>query len=166
MKILLIGLGGFGINLINDIKNNLDEQIDYAIVTKDDSFEHCKLKPKIELNENMLNEIDNLIVEYDKVFIASGLSGRSSKNLVQIAEHIYKNKKEVEVIVNKPFTWEGKERMLLSESIISKLIEKYIPIKIFNNDDILEHIEKEPIGEAFKIYSDSIYQYIFLQHIY
>ena len=166
MRILIIGLGGFGKNLINDIKSDLNNHIDQLLIANSDILEDGDLISKIDLNDMTVSKVEKLIEVYDQVIIASGLGGGSSKSLIPIIDIINSNKKDIEVIVNKPFSWEGDERAEFSELIIKELTDKGVSIKIFDNDEIKNYID-EDIGtsEAFKIHSGVISEYIVQKYI-
>jgi len=163
MRKIIIGLGGFGRNFIDDIKSSIDT----LVITDMDSIKNSKAKYKINLNKDSFeNIIEDTIKNYDQIIIVSGLGGKSSTKLLQIVKILEKNKKVLEVIVNKPFSWEGEERTRLSESIIDKLVDQFITIKIFDNNNMKNYIDKD-IGtnEAFKIHSNVIYEYIVQKYI-
>lgn len=167
MKTLLIGMGGFGKNLINDIKSDLNDHIDQALIAKNytlrdsDVISDNDVVSKIDLDDMYIDKVKKLIEDYDQVIIANGLGLGSCKSLVHIIDIIISSKKNVEVIVTKPFKWEGKTRAELSESIIQELTDKGISMKIFDNNEMMNYLDEDiDTHEAFKVYNDVICEYI------
>ena len=166
MQTLLIGLGGFGMNLINDIQSEIETKIITAVVAESSSLKNSNAAHKIELNDELLKKVEVLTLDFKNIIIANGLGGNSSKKLMQIVDMLEKNKKSMEVIVNKPFSWETEERNRLSESIIHKLIDKYVNIKIFGNDSVKDYFtENITMNEIFKLHHKDIGEYIIYKYL-
>lgn len=161
METILIGLGGFGLNLINDIQDDVETKIITVLVAQSNILKNSKAVCKIELDDNVLSKIQEVVSIYKNIIVANGLGGNSSKYLMQIVGMLEENNKNTEVIVTKPFSWEAKEKNGLSDSILNKLVEKDINIRVYENDTVQNNVgENISTKEAFKSYHKAIGEYI------
>ncbi len=160
-KSAIFGLGGCGVNFMNDILSSNSDNYKLVVVSDLDTIDISSGIDKITLNNNTIEDIIKISKSFSEIYIVSGLGGSNSEYLISIIEGLIKNNIKINVICNTPFSWEGKKRNNLSKSILEKLKTFDITLKVFDNDKLKEYIEDdEPIEKAFKMQSNIMYQYI------
>ena len=174
MKVLLIGLGGAGGNILNNIYEKSSDVFEYLYINSDkDSIENSIIKQKLYLelkqnqdNDIFLKKIRENILKYvnkaDRVFVIVGLGGvTGSKFFYHLGRILKENKNFVIGIVTKPFKFEGKVRIELAENVLDNLNTLYDDIKIFENQSMFQYAKKETtFTEAFKEMDTRIRKYI------
>ena len=120
-KITIVGLGNMGLNFINSVDKDFKKNI------SDIEINSLLLIPK-ELNKDF---IINNIQKNHQIFVVAGLGGYSSNALIELVDILKRIDINPNVIVLKPFAFEGKEKVELANSVIEKLNDSLNNLKIF-----------------------------------
>lgn len=96
-------------------------------------------------------EIRDAIKGSDMVFITAGLGGGTGTGAAPLFAKIAKEEGALTVgIVTKPFTFEGKKRLLAAEAGLAELREYVDSLIIVSNNNLIEVIGRKPLVEAFQ----------------
>ena len=174
IRIVAVGVGGAGCNMINHIINEgitkidlIAANTDLEVLNKSNASKKIQLgkkltkglgasmKPEIGRNSALesYEEIKDSLKGADIVFISAGLGGGTGTGATPIITQIAKEVGALTIsIVTKPFTWEGKKRTGIADHGLEELKKVSDSIIIIPNDKLLEIID-ENIGmkEAFKL---------------
>ena len=180
-NIKVIGVGGGGSNAINRmIKAGLNGVEFIAMNTDVQALKLSEAPQKLQIGEKLTRglgaganpeigkkaaeesraEINRLIEGADMVFITSGMGGGTGTGAAPIIAEIAKEMGTLTVgVVTKPFTFEGKRRMLQAEQGISTLREKVDTLIVIPNDRLLEVVDrKASMTEALRTADDVLRQ--------
>ena len=150
-KITIVGLGNMGLNFINSVNKDFKKNI------SDIEINSLLLIPK-ELDKDF---IINNIQKNHQIFVVAGLGGYSSNALIELVDILKRIDINPNVIVLKPFVFEGKEKVELANSVIEKLNNSLNNLKIFYNNDIDSLGDKNlPIKEMFTLMDKNIFEFI------
>ncbi len=170
-KIIVIGVGGAGNNAVNrmideDIKNvefyvaNTDKQ---ALSTSK-AANRIILGPEItgglgaggepEIGEKAAEasseDIKEIVKGADLVFIAAGMGGGTGTGASPVIARIAKDSGALVVgIVTRPFSFEGRKRIVNSVDGLNKLRDNVDSIIVVSNDKLLMMSGNSPISQAF-----------------
>jgi len=158
-KNIIFGLGGFGINFINDISSIKSDDYSLAVISNLETINVDNSVEILKLNSDVTKSIINISKKYDSIYIVHGLGGSTSECIIPIMEELLNE--NINIICNKPFNWEGKKRNDLSKEILTKLQTYNIRLKIFDNEKLKSYVgDDESTEKAFEIHSNVIYEYI------
>ncbi len=174
MKVILIGLGGAGGNILNNIYETSPNDFNCLYINQDkESIDNSLIKNKIHLdmkeNEEIANSFNkinasilNYVKENDKVFVITGLGGVTGSALLSHLGKLLKDNNCSSVgIVTKPFNYEGNARMEIANKSLEEAKTFYDKIEIFDNQSMFQYAEKETtFTEAFKEMDTRIKGYI------
>lgn len=150
-KITIVGLGNMGLNFINSVNKDFKKNI------SDIEINSLLLIPK-ELDKDF---IINNIQKNHQIFVIAGLGGSTSNALIELVDILKTIDINPNVIVLKPFALEGKEKVELANSVIEKLNDSLINLKIFDNNDIESLGDKNlPMKEMFTLMDKNIFEFI------
>ena len=150
-KITIVGLGNMGLNFINSVNKDFKKNI------SDIEINSLLLIPK-ELDKDF---IINNIQKNHQIFVISGLGGSTSNALIKLVDILKRIDINPNVIVLKPFAFEGKEKVELANSVIEKLNDSLNNLKIFDNNDIESLGDKNlPMKEMFTLMDKNIFEFI------
>ncbi len=172
-KIRVIGIGGGGCNTVDRMSEvgihgaetfvvNTDAQ-DLIAVTADEKMLIGKeltrglgsgSNPSVgeAAAQESLDELQELLVDSDLVFITCGLGGGTGTGASPIVAEIAKETKALVIaVVTLPFTVEGKKRMENAMDGLAKLKKAADTIIVIPNDKILEIAPDLPVAAAFKV---------------
>ena len=150
-KITIVGLGNMGLNFINSVNKDFKKNI------SDIEINSLLLIPK-ELDKDF---IINNIQKNHQFFVVAGLGGSTSNALIQLVDILKRIDINPNVIVLKPFAFEGKEKVELANSVIEKLNDSLNNLKIFDNNDIESLGDKNlPMKEMFTLMDKNIFEFI------
>lgn len=161
IKILVIGIGGCGINIVKDIKKsdvmyiNTDLQSLNTIKNKKKKYIFkigekglgAGMKPEVALElfkkSANIDNIKEIINKYDLIITVNGLGGGTGSSITPELLQIIKNmNKKIISLSIFPFFFEGKKRENLAKEYYTK-IQKYSDMYIkLSNDNILKYIKK------------------------
>lgn len=170
-KIVVIGVGGAGNNAVNRM---IDEEIAnvefYVANTDKQALSTSKANNRIILGQDITNglgaggepevgekaaeasaeDIKEIVKDADLVFIAAGMGGGTGTGAAPVIARIAKDSGALVVaIVTRPFTFEGKKRIINSVDGLNKLKANVDSIIVVSNDKLLMMSGNAPIAKAF-----------------
>ncbi|MGL4977717.1 MAG: cell division protein FtsZ, partial [Cetobacterium sp.] len=173
VNIKVIGIGGGGINALDQIVNsNIDEVTFFALNTDLQDLNNSKAPYKIqlgptttkglgcggnlELGEKATKEslafIKNILKGTDFLFLTSTMGGGTGSAAASLIAKLAKEMNILTVaIVTKPFSFEGRRRMKIAEIGIKNLTPFVDSLIVIPNDKLLDNSEPNiTVQEAFK----------------
>lgn len=180
-QIKVVGVGGGGNNAVNRmIEASLKGVQFIAINTDKQALYNSKAEYKIQIGEKLTRglgaganpEIGSKAAEEsrddvyqalqgaDMVFVTAGMGGGTGTGAAPIVAQIAKEMGILTVgVVTKPFTFEGRRRMLHADKGIEELRKRVDTLVTIPNDRLLQVVEKRTsIVDAFKIADDVLRQ--------
>ncbi len=180
-NIKVIGVGGGGNNAVNRMIESGLRGVEFISVNTDkQALFTSKAEHKLQVGEKLTRglgaganpeigkkaaeesreDIAQLLQGADMVFITSGMGGGTGTGAAPIVAEIAKELGILTVgVVTKPFTFEGKRRMLHAEQGVQELKNRVDTLVTIPNDRLLQVIEKRTtMLEAFKIADDVLMQ--------
>ncbi len=180
-QIKVIGVGGGGNNAVNRMIAAGLKGVDFISVNTDaQALELAKSGTKLQIGakltkglgsggnpeigrqaaEESRDEIEAVLKSSDMVFITAGMGGGTGTGAAPIIAEIAKSLGALTVgVVTRPFTFEGRRRMVQAEEGITSLKEKVDTLIIIPNDKLLQVVDKRtPLVEAFRIADDVLRQ--------
>lgn len=180
-KIKVIGVGGGGGNAINTMIRNHVEGVDFLVANTDaQALRRSDAAMKIQLGggltkglgaganpeigrkaaEEDAQRLTELFAGADMVFVAAGMGGGTGTGAAPIIAAAAKEAGALTVgVVTKPFTREGKQRMLRAEAGIAALREVVDSLVVVPNDRLLGLAGKNmSILDAFRPADDVLRQ--------
>jgi len=179
--IKVIGVGGGGGNAINTMIANNIHKVDFIVANTDaQALRHSKAPVKVQLgvqltkglgagaNPNIGREaaledrdkMAEMLKGSDMVFIAAGMGGGTGTGAAGVIAEVAREAGALTVgIVTKPFSREGKQRMVKAEEGIREL-KKHVDSLIIIPNDRLLNIAPRSLGilDAFKPADDVLRQ--------
>ena len=179
--IKVIGVGGAGNNAVNRMIDSGIEGVEFISINTDkQALLQSKAGTKIQIGEKITRglgaganpeigaqaaeesrqEIEDCIKGADMVFVTSGMGGGTGTGAAPIVANIAKDMGVLTIaVVTKPFTFEGKKRMIQAERGIDSLKGKVDALVVIPNDKLLQIIDrKTTMLEAFKMADDVLRQ--------
>jgi len=173
-RIIAVGVGGGGGNMINHMINEGVSGIEMMLVNTDaqvlsESNSVSKIqigakltkglgagmKPNIGKESALENydEIRSALDGADIVFISAGLGGGTGTGAAPVVAQIAKEVGALTIsIVTKPFKFEGKKRFKLAETGLEELKKESDSIVVIPNDKLLSIIDRKlGLKDSFKI---------------
>jgi len=163
-KIICIGLGSAGSNIVEDMYKDQVNNMDFLIANTDkSSLSTYTVTTKIQLGNEVLENYDkihNLLEGADIVFIIAGLGGVTGTGVAPIIAKIAKEVNALTIgIVTKPFKLEGIGRVKLANQGVLDLQKECDTVIVIPNDKILSMIDKHTsLQENFKIIGSFVAQ--------
>lgn len=180
-SIKVVGVGGGGNNAVNRMINSGLKGVDFIAINTDKQALHMSLASnKIQIGEKLTKglgaganpevgkkaaeeskeQIAEAIKGADMVFITAGMGGGTGTGAAPVVAEIAKEMGILTVgVVTKPFTFEGRKRLLHAESGIQELKSKVDTLVTIPNERLLQIVEKRTsIVEAFRIADDVLKQ--------
>ncbi len=179
--IKVVGVGGGGSNAVNRMIQAGLKGVEFVAINTDkqalllsDAAHKIQIGEKLtkglgaganpEIGKSAAEEsretIYNAIKGADMLFITAGMGGGTGTGAAPIVAEIAKELEILTVgVVTKPFTFEGRKRVLHAEEGIKELKGKVDTLVIIPNDRLLEVSEKKTsIVEAFRMADDVLRQ--------
>lgn len=170
--IKVVGVGGGGNNAVNRMVESGVRGIDFVAVNTDrQALRSSKAETKLQIGDKLTrglgaganpeigmkaaeesrNEISEAIKGADMIFITAGMGGGTGTGAAPIVAEIAKEMGILTVgVVTKPFTFEGRRRMIHAEKGIEELKNRVDTLVTIPNDRLLQVAEKKTtIVEAF-----------------
>ncbi len=168
-KIKIVGVGGAGGNVLNDLINFGISDVTYVAVNTDEQdLKKSQADEKLPLGhlgagavpevarkaaEERKREIEDLIKGQDMVFITAGMGGGTGTGAASVVAQVAKEQDILTVaIVTKPFGFEGIKRKRNAEAGIEEL-KKYVDtLIVIPNNKLLDFPEagSKPFPEHLK----------------
>lgn len=178
-KILVIGVGGGGMNALETMIKSKIAGVDFVAVNTDlQVLARSNATKKIQIGKNLtkglgaganpevgkaaaeenLEEIKQILNGADMVFIACGMGGGTGTGAAPVIAEAAKSMGILTVgVVTKPFYFEGAKRRQIAENGIEELKSKVDTLITIPNDKILSIIDKKtPMTEAFAVVDDTL----------
>lgn len=180
-NIKVIGVGGGGNNAVNRMIEAGLKGVEFISINTDkQALFTSKAEHKLQVGEKLTRglgaganpeigkkaaeesreDIAHLLQGADMVFITSGMGGGTGTGAAPVVAEIAKELGILTVgVVTKPFTFEGRRRMLHAEKGIEELKSRVDTLVTIPNDRLLQVIEKKTtMLEAFVIADDILKQ--------
>ena len=171
-KIKVVGIGGGGGNAVNRMIESGVKGVEFIVANTDlQVLNNSKAEHKIQLGAKLTDglgaganpetgkeaaleskkEIEEALDGADMVFITSGMGGGTGSGAAPIVAEIAQGLGALTVaIVTKPFTFEGRRRMVNAEKGIEELKKHVDTLIVIPNDRLREIIDKStPMLDAF-----------------
>ena len=164
-KIKVVGVGGGGNNAVNRMIDCGVRGIDFIAVNTDrQSLHSSRAEQKLQIGEKLTkglgaganpeigmkaaeenrNEITEALKGADMVFITAGMGGGTGTGAAPIIAEVAKELGILTVgVVTKPFTFEGRRRLIHAEKGIEELKTKVDTLVTIPNDRLLQVAEKK-----------------------
>ena len=173
-RIVVIGVGGGGNNAIDRMMESGMTGVDFMAMNTDKHvLLKCRADTKIQLGEKLTrglgaganpeigekaanesrDEIASSLKGYDMVFITAGMGGGTGTGAAPIVAEVAKEMGILTVgVVTKPFTFEGRRKMMAANKGIDKFRTHIDSLVVIPNDRILKVVdEKVTVDNAFKL---------------
>ena len=183
-KVCLIGVGGGGCNILEDIAK-FDNRHKFIHINSDlQALELKTSKHKILLgfekkvglgcggkeqcgqsliDDDIKNQLLKLTKDEKIVYIISTLGGGVGSGATpEVVEYLKTLDKEIIVFTIMPFAFEGKIKLSIASNAISKILSSTVAVIILNNDELILNANSESTGfrETFKAASNVVYKRI------
>ncbi len=166
-KIKVFGVGGAGCNAVNRMVEEGVQNVDFYVVNTDLAvLQVSKAENKIVLGKlgaggnpevgrkaamEKENEIREALKGADMVFITAGLGGGTGTGAAPVVAKLAKEQGSLTVgICTKPFSFEGRRRMMQALAGLDELKQYVDSLIIISNNQLLEVIGGIPIDDAFR----------------
>ncbi len=173
-RIIAVGVGGGGGNMIGHMINEGVEGIEMMLINTDAQvLSETSAASKIQIGTKLTKGLgagmkpsigkDSALENYDEirsalegadiVFISAGLGGGTGTGAAPVVAQIAKEIGALTIsIVTKPFMFEGRKRLKLAESGLEELKKESDSIVVIPNDKLLSIIDRKlGLKESFKI---------------
>ena len=168
-KIKVVGIGGAGSNAVNRMVQEGVQGVEFYVANTDlQALDISPVANKIQLGKEGLgaggnpdngrkaaveseDEIRKAMEGADMVFLTAGMGGGTGTGAAPLFAKIAKELGCLTVgIVTKPFSFEGRKRMVQAENGLEQLKEYVDSLIIISNNKVLEVIGHIPFEDAFK----------------
>jgi cell division protein FtsZ len=173
-KIAVFGVGGGGVNAVNNMISSNLEGVDFFVANTDaQALDHSLATNKIKFGitstkglgagsdpkvgaiaaEESTNEIIEYLDKYNLIFITAGMGGGTGTGGAPIVAKIAKERNILTVgVVTKPFHFEGARRMKVAEEGLDELQKFVDTLIIIPNQNLFRLAnEKTTFSDAFKM---------------
>ena len=180
-RIRVVGVGGSGTNAINHMIENKVRGVDFIVINTDaQDLQKSPAKKKIHIGKNLTRglgagmnpeigkraaeetkeEIQQALKGSDMVFVAGGMGGGTGTGAAPVVAKTAKELGALTIaVVEKPFSFEGQQRMRLAEQGLEELRKEVDALIIIPNDRILATVAKETtLKTAFAMCDDILKQ--------
>ena len=170
-KIVVIGVGGAGNNAVNRMIDEEIQNVEFFVANTDkQALSTSKATNRIILGESITgglgaggepeigekaaeasaDTIKEIVKDANMVFVAAGMGGGTGTGAAPVIAKIAKDAGALVVaIVTRPFTFEGKKRVVNSIDGLNKLRNNVDSIIVVSNDKLLMTSGNAPISQAF-----------------
>lgn len=173
-KIIVVGVGGGGGNMIGHMINEGVEGIEMIVANTDaQMLDHSKTCTKIQLGAKLTkglgagmkpdvgresalesyDEIRNALEGADIVFVAAGLGGGTGTGAAPVIAKIAKEVGALTIsVVTKPFMFEQRKRMKVAMAGLEELKKESDSIVVIPNDKLLSIVDRNMgIKDSFRL---------------
>jgi cell division protein FtsZ len=180
-KIKVIGVGGGGTNAVNRMIKAKVEGIEFIAANTDlQALKLCQAPLKIQLGAKLtkglgagadpeigrkaaLEDTEKILEALDgadMVFVTGGLGGGTGSGAAPVVANLASELGALTVaVVTKPFSFEGKRRMMQAEQALDDLVGCVDTVIVIPNERLLECVEQgTSFFEAFRIADDILRQ--------
>ena len=172
-KIVVVGVGGAGNNAVNRMVDEDIIGVEFVGVNTDkQALQFCKAPTAIQIGEKLtkglgagakpeigekaaeenMEELKDAMKGADMVFVTCGMGGGTGTGAAPIIASLAKDMGILTVgVVTKPFTFEGKARMVNAQTGIEKLKDAVDTLIVIPNDKLLQLVDRRTtMPEALK----------------
>lgn len=164
VRIKILGIGGAGCNTVNSMIDYELEGVDFIVANSDmQSLKQSKALAKIQLGvkttkglgcganpdvgrratEEDLDKILEYIGDADIVFIVAGMGGGTGSGGAPVVAKALKDRGVLSIaVVTKPFSFEGKRRMLVAEEALTTLKKEVDTLIVVPNEKLLGLVDR------------------------
>lgn len=165
VRIKILGIGGAGCNTVNSMIDSLDvEGVSFIVANSDlQSLRQSKSMNKIQLGvkttkglgcganpevgrrstEEDLDRIMEQISDADIVFIVAGMGGGTGSGGAPVVAKALKDRGILSIaIVTKPFSFEGKRRMMVADQALETLKKEVDTLIVVPNEKLLSLVDR------------------------
>jgi cell division protein FtsZ len=180
-KIKVIGVGGGGSNAVNRMIRAKVEGVEFIAANTDaqvlkDNLAQKKLQLGAKLTKGLgaganpdigrkaaLEDTERIVDALegsDMVFVTAGLGGGTGSGAAPVVASLASELGALTVaVVTKPFSFEGKRRMVQAEQALSELVGVVDTVIVIPNERLMGYVEKgTSFFEAFRIADDILRQ--------
>jgi cell division protein FtsZ len=180
-KIKVVGVGGGGCNAVNRMIRAKVEGVEFIAANTDlQALKMSQAPTKLQLGNKLtkglgaganpevgrkaaLEDSDHIIEALegsDMIFITAGLGGGTGSGAAPVVASLATELGALTVaVVTKPFSFEGKRRMLQAEHALAELVSCVDTVIVIPNERLLETVERgTSFFEAFRIADDILRQ--------
>ncbi len=180
-KIKVVGVGGGGCNAVNRMIRAKVEGVEFIAANTDlQALKMSQAPTKLQLGNKLtkglgaganpevgrkaaLEDSDRIIEALegsDMIFITSGLGGGTGSGAAPVVASLATELGALTVaVVTKPFSFEGKRRMMQAEHALSEFVNCVDTVIVIPNERLLETVERgTSFFEAFRIADDILRQ--------
>ena len=180
-KIKVIGVGGGGCNAVNRMIRAKVEGVEFIAANTDlQALKLSQAPVKLQLGAKLtkglgaganpevgrkaaLEDTDKIIEALegsDMIFITAGLGGGTGSGAAPVVASLASELGALTVaVVTKPFTFEGKRRMLQAEQALQELIGAVDTVIVIPNERLMDTVERgTSFFDAFRIADDILRQ--------
>ena len=179
-KIKVIGVGGGGNNAVNRMIESGVRGIDFVALNTDrQALYASRAETKVQLGEKLTkglgaganpeignkaaeenrNDIMEIMSGADMVFITAGMGGGTGTGAAPIVAEIAKELGILTVgVVTKPFTFEGRKRLIQAEKGVEELKNKVDTLVTIPNDRLLQIADKKTTMSQAFLMADEVLQ--------
>ena len=180
-KIKVIGVGGGGNNAVNRMIESGVKGVEFIVANTDlQVLNVSKAETKLQIGQDITNglgaganpevgreaaleskaEISEALKGADMVFVTCGMGGGTGTGAAPVIASIAKEQGILTVgVVTKPFSFEGRKRMINAEKGITELKQNVDTLVVIPNDKILQVIDKKTtMVDAFSRADDVLQQ--------
>lgn len=173
-KIIVVGVGGGGGNMIGHMINEGIEGIEMIVANTDaQMLDHSKTCTKIQLGAKLTkglgagmkpdvgresaiesyDDIRNVLEGADIVFVAAGLGGGTGTGAAPVIAKIAKEVGALTIsVVTKPFMFEQRKRMKVAMAGLEELKKESDSIVVIPNDKLLSIVDRNMgVKESFRL---------------
>ncbi len=174
VSIKVIGIGGSGNNAIEEMANHRINGLKLIALNTDlQALSLSQASQKVQIGklttrglgaggdpetgkkaaEEDRNMISKVLEDADIVFITAGMGGGTGSGAAPVVAEIAKREGALTIgVVTRPFTFEGKKRIVQAEKGIEELKKQVDALITISNDQLLSMISKDTsVKEAFEI---------------
>ena len=180
-RVKIIGVGGGGSNAVSRMAVSKAKNLDLACINTDaQALDLMDVPTRICIGpsttsglgsggdpsvgwkaaEESREALQELVSDADMIFVAAGMGGGTGTGAAPIVAQLAKEAGALTVgVVTKPFSFEGRSRMIIAEEGLDMLVEQVDTLIAIDNNRLLDACEYDlPMGEAFGMVDDVLSQ--------
>lgn len=182
-KIKVIGVGGGGCNMVNNMIDTGYEGVEFIVANTDaQALKIAKSPAKIQLGikatkglgaganpemgkkaaEEDIDKIIEAVKDADIVFLCGGLGGGTGSGALPVIAKAFKEHDILSVaVVTKPFVFEGKRRMKIAQDTLDILKSEVDTLIVIPNQKLIDVVDqKVSLINAFSLINNILNQFI------
>lgn len=171
-KIVVVGVGGAGNNAVNRMIDEEINNVEFWVTNTDkQALSTSKAQHRLILGNDLtgglgaggnpevgekaaeasVEDIREIVKDANMVFVAAGMGGGTGTGAAPVVARCAREAGALVVaIVTRPFTFEGKRRVINSINGLTRLREQVDSIIVVSNDKLLVTSGNVPISQAFE----------------